>query len=130
MRRRPPRSTRTDPLFPFTTLFRSRLWDDLGLQDVRLELNSIGNADERNRHRADLIAYFEQHAELLDAEAKKRLHSNPLRILDTKNPTMQDMVNAAPKLLDYLGAERSEEHTSELQSLMRNSNAVICSKKK
>ncbi|RBA24116.1 histidine--tRNA ligase [Herminiimonas fonticola] len=99
-----------------------RLWDDLGLQDVRLELNSIGNAEERNKHRADLIAYFEQHAELLDAEAQKRLHSNPLRILDTKNPTMQDMVNAAPKLLDYLG-EDSRAHFEGVQKIL-NHNAI------
>lgn len=82
-----------------------RLWDDLGLQNIRLELNSIGNAGERSRHRADLIAYLESHMDLLDAEAQRRLHSNPLRILDTKNPKMQEMVNAAPKLLDYLDAE-------------------------
>jgi histidyl-tRNA synthetase len=99
-----------------------RLWDDLGLQDVRLELNSIGNAEERNRHRADLIAYFEQHADVLDAEAKKRLHSNPLRILDTKNPVMQDMVNAAPKLLDYLG-EESLAHFEGVQRILRH-NAI------
>jgi histidyl-tRNA synthetase len=98
------------------------LWDDLGLQDVRLELNSIGNGEERNKHRADLIAYFEQHAELLDAEAQKRLHSNPLRILDTKNPTMQDMVNAAPKLLDYLGDD-SRAHFEGVQKIL-NHNAI------
>src|SRR5690349_6962446 len=56
-----------------------RLWDDLGLDHIRLELNSIGNADERRAHRADLIAYFEQHRELLDADAQRRLHTNPLR---------------------------------------------------
>ena len=83
-------------------LLCQRLWDDLGLENIRLEINSIGNAGERNRHRADLIAYFEQHKGLLDEDAQRRLYSNPLRILDTKNPTMQDMVNAAPKLLDYL----------------------------
>ena len=99
-----------------------RLWDDLGLQDVRLELNSIGNAEERNKHRADLIAYFEKNEDLLDAEAKKRLHSNPLRILDTKNPTMQDMVNAAPKLLDYLG-EESRAHFEGVQKILRH-NAI------
>jgi histidyl-tRNA synthetase len=82
-----------------------RLWDDLGLDGIRLELNSIGNADERQRHRADLIAYFEANSDVLDAEAQRRLHANPLRILDTKNPAMQDLVNAAPKLLDYLGGE-------------------------
>lgn len=99
-----------------------RLWDDLGLNDVRLELNSIGNADERNCHRADLIAYFENNAELLDAEAKKRLHSNPLRILDTKNPAMQDLVNASPMLLNYLG-EESRSHFEGVQKILRH-NAI------
>lgn len=82
-----------------------RLWDDLGLENIRLELNSIGDAEERNKHRVDLIAYFEQHKSLLDADAQRRLHSNPLRILDTKNPAMQAMVNAAPQLINYLGEE-------------------------
>ena len=82
-----------------------RLWDDLGLENIRLEINSIGDAEERARHRVDLIAYLEKHEDILDAEAKRRLHSNPLRILDTKNPAMQDLVNAAPKLLDYLEGE-------------------------
>lgn len=98
-----------------------RLWDDLGLQDIKLELNSIGNADERNRHRADLVAYFEQHKELLDADAQRRLHSNPLRILDTKNPTMQVMVNGAPKLLDYLG-EESRAHFEGVQRILRHNS--------
>ncbi|MFC7514133.1 histidine--tRNA ligase [Herbaspirillum sp. GCM10030257] len=98
-----------------------RLWDDLGLQDIRLELNSIGNADERGRHRADLVAYFEQHKELLDTDAQRRLQSNPLRILDTKNPTMQQMVNAAPKLLDYLG-EESRAHFEGVQKILRHNN--------
>ena len=82
-----------------------RLWDDLGLENIRLELNSIGDAAERNRHRADLITYFEANEALLDAEARRRLHANPLRILDTKNPAMQELVNNAPKLLDYLEGE-------------------------
>jgi histidyl-tRNA synthetase len=82
-----------------------RLWDDLGLDKVRLEINSIGDAAERARHRADLIAYFEANIDQLDAEAKRRLHANPLRILDTKNPAMQDLVNKAPRLLDYLEGE-------------------------
>jgi histidyl-tRNA synthetase len=99
-----------------------RLWDDLGLQNVRLELNSIGNAEERNRHRADLIAYLEKHEDILDAEAKRRLHSNPLRILDTKNPAMQEMVNAAPRLLDYLG-EESLAHFNGVKALL-DKNAV------
>ncbi|HRP27084.1 MAG TPA: histidine--tRNA ligase [Burkholderiaceae bacterium] len=81
---------------------------DLGLaegRDVRLEINSLGQADERLAHRAALIEHFERHAELLDADARRRLHTNPLRILDTKNPAMQPMVEAAPKLMDFLGAE-------------------------
>lgn len=98
-----------------------RLWDDLGLQGIRLELNSIGNADERNRHRADLVAYFEEHKDVLDADAQRRLHSNPLRILDTKNPAMQAMVNAAPKLLDYLG-EESRAHFEGVQKILRHNN--------
>lgn len=99
-----------------------RLWDDLGIENVRLELNSIGNAEERQRHRADLIAYFEQHEEILDAEAKRRLHSNPLRILDTKNPAMQEMVNGAPQLLAYLG-EESLAHFNGVKYLL-DKNAV------
>ncbi len=98
-----------------------RLWDDLGLENIRLELNSIGDAAERGRHRLDLIAYFEAHIELLDAEAKNRLHSNPLRILDTKNPAMQELVNGAPKLLDYLGAE-SLAHFEGVQKILNHNN--------
>lgn len=94
-----------------------RLWDDLGIQNVRLELNSIGNAEERARHRTDLIAYLEKHEDILDAEAKRRLHSNPLRILDTKNPAMQDMVNGAPRLLDYLG-EESLAHFNGVKNIL------------
>jgi histidyl-tRNA synthetase len=98
-----------------------RLWDDLGLSNVRLELNSIGNAEERLRHRVDLIAYFESHAGILDAEAQRRLHSNPLRILDTKNPDMQEMVNGAPQLLSYLG-EESLAHFNGVKRLLDRNN--------
>jgi histidyl-tRNA synthetase len=98
-----------------------RLWDDLGLEDIRLELNSIGDAEERNKHRADLIVYFEQHKDLLDTDAQRRLLSNPLRILDTKNPTMQEMVNGAPKLLDYLG-EASRAHFDGVQKILQHNN--------
>lgn len=98
-----------------------RFWDDLGLQNVRLELNSIGDAAERNQHKIALIAYLEQHQDLLDAEAKRRLHTNPLRILDTKNPAMQEMVNAAPKLLDYLG-EESLAHFEGVQKILRHNS--------
>jgi histidyl-tRNA synthetase len=102
-------------------LLCQRLWDDLGLSDIKLQLNSIGDAEERLRHRADLIAYFEKHADVLDADAKRRLHSNPLRILDTKNPAMQEMVNQAPRLMDYLGAE-SLAHFEGVQRILRHNN--------
>ena len=98
-----------------------RLWDDLGLDGIRLEINSIGDAEERARHRADLIAYFEAHKEQLDEEAQRRLYSNPLRILDTKNPTMQALANNAPKLIDYLG-EESRAHFDGLQKILQHNN--------
>lgn len=83
----------------------TRLWRELGILDVELQINSIGDAHERAEYRNVLIAYFEQHADLLDEDAKRRLHANPLRILDTKNPRMQAMCEAAPKLIDCLGDE-------------------------
>jgi histidyl-tRNA synthetase len=85
-----------------------RLWQELGLvegQHVRLEINSLGQPAERAAHRAALVAYFEANAGQLDDDARRRLHSNPLRILDTKNPAMQALVGAAPQLLDFLGAD-------------------------
>ena len=84
------------------------LWRELGLvegRDLRLELNSLGQPDERRAHREALIAHFEAHADVLDEDAKRRLHSNPLRILDTKNPAMQAVVEAAPQLMSFLGPE-------------------------
>ena len=83
----------------------ARLWRELGIQDVELQINSIGDANERAEYRNVLIAYFEQHMDLLDEDAKRRLHTNPLRILDSKNPRMQAMCEAAPKLIDCLGNE-------------------------
>lgn len=82
-----------------------RLWKTLGLSDIRLELNSLGQASERAAHRAALIQYLEQHVSVLDEEARRRMYTNPLRVLDTKNPAMQDMANNAPRLFDFLGAE-------------------------
>ena len=84
------------------------LWRELGLvegRDVRLELNSLGQPAERQAHRAALIAHFEAHADALDDNARRRLQTNPLRILDTKNPAMTAVVDAAPRLLDFLGAD-------------------------
>lgn len=86
-------------------LLADGLWRELGLEGVRLELNSLGEPHERKAHREALIAYLEQHADALDEDARRRLHSNPLRILDTKNPAMQAIVDAAPRLIDFLGPE-------------------------
>lgn len=89
----------------------ARLWRALDIADVELQLNSIGDAEERAEFRKSLISYFEQHADLLDDDAKRRLHSNPLRILDSKNPRMQDMIEGAPKLIDHLGDETRAHFT-------------------
>jgi histidyl-tRNA synthetase len=98
-------------------LLLKRLWDVLEIGPVRLELNSLGSGEERARHRAALVAYFESHAGDLDADARRRLHSNPLRILDTKNPAMQALVTGAPRITDFLGAE-SRAHFERLQELL------------
>lgn len=100
-------------------LMGARLWNDLGLDGIELQLNSLGQSEERAQHRAALITYFEENAELLDEDAKRRLHTNPLRILDTKNPVMQDLCAAAPKLIDYLGAE-SLAHFEGVQRVLRD----------
>lgn len=100
-------------------LMTARLWDDMGLEGIRLEINSLGSVEERQQHRAALITYFEQHADQLDADAKRRLHSNPLRILDTKNPEMQALVEAAPKLMEYLG-EESLKHFDGVQAILKD----------
>jgi len=106
-------------------LLAHALWAELGLKDVRLELNSLGQPDERRAHRAALIAYLEQHQEVLDEEAKRRMYTNPLRVLDTKNPAMQDMVNAAPRLIDFLG-EASLRHFDTVKAIL-DANGVAWS---
>ena len=101
-------------------LMTAALWCDLGLsvgEDVCLQLNSLGQPEERQAHREALIAHLEGHADLLDEEAKRRLHSNPLRILDTKNPAMQAVVEAAPKLIDFLG-EASLAHFNAVRAVL------------
>lgn len=82
-----------------------RIWRQLGIDGVQLQINTIGSAAERRAFRDHLIAYFERHQQVLDDDAKKRLHGNPLRILDSKNPAMQEMIEAAPRLIDAIGAE-------------------------
>ncbi len=98
-------------------LLAASLWRAIGLTDVRLEINSLGQPAERAAHRAQLVAHFEGHADKLDEDGKRRLHSNPLRILDTKNPAMKEVVESAPKLLDFLG-EASLAHFNGLRAIL------------
>jgi histidyl-tRNA synthetase len=99
----------------------ARLWRVLGLTEgIRLSINSIGDADERRAHRADLVAYFERHAGVLDADSKRRLHANPLRILDSKNPAMQEIVLGAPKLLERISGP-SRAHFDGVRHLLDDS---------
>jgi histidyl-tRNA synthetase len=100
-------------------LMGARLWDDLGLDGIALQLNTLGQPGERARHRAELISYFEQHSELLDDDGRRRLHSNPLRILDSKNPALQELILGAPQLIDQLGAE-SLAHFEGVQQVLRD----------
>ena len=93
------------------------LWKQLGLTQWRLEINSLGQPEERKAHREALIAYLEQHQDVMDEEARRRMYSNPLRVLDTKNPAMQEMVNGAPRLLDFLG-EASLAHFDGLKDIL------------
>jgi len=106
----------------------ARLWKAIGLQlgdapsgtgskTLELHINSIGDAADRKAHRAKLIAYFERHASILDEDAKRRLHTNPLRILDSKNPVMQAMIEDAPMLIEELG-EAARAHFEELERLL------------
>ncbi len=100
-------------------LMARQLWNRLGLAEcVALEINCLGQPAERARHRTDLIAYLQGHADQLDDDARRRLHTNPLRVLDTKNPQMQSLVEQAPRLIDYLG-EESLAHFNGVQDLLR-----------
>ncbi len=96
-----------------------RLWEDLSLEDIRLEINSLGATVERAAHREALVDYFMQHEAQLDEDSRRRLHSNPLRILDSKNPEMHALVEASPKLMDFLG-EASLAHFNGVQALLKD----------
>lgn len=100
-------------------LMGARLWDDLGLEGISLQINTLGQPEERARHRAELIAYFEANQELLDDDARRRLYTNPLRILDSKNPALQAMIEGAPRLIDHLGAE-SLAHFAAVQQILKD----------
>jgi histidyl-tRNA synthetase len=95
----------------------ARLWKALGLDGLSLHLNSIGDPQERLEHRSALVAYFTRHKADLDHDSQRRLGTNPLRILDSKNPALEALIAGAPKLVDRLG-EKSGAHFAELQALL------------
>ena len=98
-------------------LMAHALWRELGIGGVELQINSLGEPAERNLHRAALIAHFEAHADVLDPESRRRLYLNPLRLLDSKNPEMQPTIEAAPKLMDFLG-EASKAHLDTVLAIL------------
>jgi len=101
-------------------LLARALWRELGLvegRDVALEINSLGQLEERRAHRAALVTYLEAHSAALDEDSKRRLHSNPLRILDSKNPALQPLIDAAPRLIDHLG-EQSLAHFDGVRAVL------------
>lgn len=102
----------------------SRLWDLLGISGLRLEISTLGDADSRALHRSRLIQYFERHRDSLDEDSLRRLHINPLRILDSKNPGMQEIIEGAPKLIDDLD-EESCMHFESLQHILREQGVVF-----
>jgi len=106
-------------------LLSARLWRELGIINaMQLEINTLGDTDDRARYRETLVAYFENHRSVLDEDSLRRLERNPLRILDSKNPDMQDMINAAPALRDSL-SEASLAHFDELQALLKASGISV-----
>jgi len=102
-------------------LLAHQLFAELGLRNVRVQINSLGVAAERHAHRTALISYFEKNFDLLDTDARRRLQANPLRILDTKNPAMQEMVAQAPQLLGFLGTS-SLKHFETVKTLLSACN--------
>ncbi|WP_440871202.1 histidine--tRNA ligase [Vibrio diabolicus] len=99
-------------------MMTARLWRELGIKEhVRLELNSIGSQEDRADYRTALVAFLEQHIDVLDEDCKRRMHTNPLRVLDTKNPDVQAILGDAPRLSDYLG-EESKAHFAGLCELL------------
>ena len=96
----------------------ARLWRRLGLDDIRLEINTLGSSASRSRYRARLVKYLEAHAARLDEDSRRRVHTNPLRVLDSKNPAMGEVVAGAPRMLDDLD-EESLRSFERLQSMLR-----------
>ncbi len=102
-------------------LMTARFWQKLGLNDLELQINSLGSADARVAYREQLVYYFSEQMNRLDADSQRRLHTNPLRILDSKNPEMQGLIEAAPQLLEHLD-EESQEHFVALKQLLDQTN--------
>ncbi len=98
-------------------LMTARLWKTLGLKGASLQINSLGSTEARLAYRDVLVAYFEMHQDELDEDSQRRLHTNPLRILDSKNPAMQALNDAAPKLIDHLDDESRQEFAILCQTL-------------
>jgi len=98
-------------------IMSARMWRELGISRLRLEINSLGMSDARSRYRDELVKYFSGVKNKLDEDSIRRLDTNPLRILDTKNPDMQEVVAAAPIMLDFLDDE-SAEHFARLKALL------------
>ena len=105
-------------------LMCARLWKDLGLDGITLELNSLGSAEARARYRTRLVAYLESRAGELDEDAKRRMHSNPLRVLDSKNPAMQPLIETAPRLADDLDDESAQAFAA-LQGSLKAAGLVF-----
>ena len=101
-------------------LMCARLWHELGLEGVRLELNSLGSAEERAAYRGSLVEYLKVYEEDLDEDSRRRMHTNPLRVLDSKNPRLSDVIAGAPRLLDHLGAA-SLAHFEGVQRILKDS---------
>jgi len=102
----------------------SRLWQKLGLRGVRLEINSLGERSCQAAYRETLVEYFSDHTDALDEDSTRRLGTNPLRILDSKNPALQHIIEAAPRLLDQLD-EASAEHFDKLQAMLREAGIAF-----
>ncbi|MCK7631602.1 histidine--tRNA ligase [Shewanella sp. JNE10-2] len=99
-------------------MLSARLWEKLGISEhVTLELNTLGDAAERAAYRDALIAFLEQHKDKLDEDSQRRMYSNPLRVLDSKDPQVQGILTDAPALMDYLG-EESSQHFAQLRELL------------
>lgn len=99
-------------------MLTNRIWQKFGISDhVKLELNSLGSAEERKQYRSRLVSFLEEHKDVLDEDSKRRMYTNPLRVLDSKNEAVQELLKDAPKLSDFFG-EETKAHFSGLRQLL------------